>query len=38
MNPVLNAHAILHRQPYYIPDSETSTERVNRTGEEILKA
>ena len=40
MNPVLNAHAILHRQPnagyYYIPDSEPSTERVNRTGEEIF--
>ena len=40
MDPILSTHAILHRRPNagfcYVPDSETSTERVNRTWEEIL--
>lgn len=40
MDPILSTHAILHRQPNagfcYVPDSETSTERVNHAWEEIL--
>ncbi|WP_103062963.1 PqqD family peptide modification chaperone [Actinomyces qiguomingii] len=41
MYPRLNTQAILHRQPdagyYYLLDSETSTERINRTGTDVLE-
>jgi len=41
MYPQLNDLAVLHRQPeagyYYMPHAEAATERINRTGTEVLE-